>query len=1177
MVDLKVIEQSLRAASGALLVDPRVLRQIIKRHRRVRGLVPHAHAYTIDRDTLYQLVTPAELPSGPAPLPQEVIILARPSPRVMASNSESVILTRLWRTVFHARVHQAFDRCMREGKLDEAVVRARIHHIGPSEFDEVRGILRHDDRVLPPNRDLEVYIEFAALYLELRYFAPGLLITTFPGLTDHHRVEETFAQDIDVAPLLDAGRPTQVPAPADTRELRHTSRYGTGFTAVTQNTPERPPPKVSARSHGRHMRRAAVARAKGNDVRAALLCGVASHVDDKQLRQQAEAGRKEALEALGTRLTEALRGDGYEAGRTPSWTALLAALGDRASRERSLRFSIEARLLYRLQIAAVTFERPHQAVDLPGFLLSFGKRKVVRPLDATRELRVARQMHSAAKMASHVRLPSADRKLLDKLLSSAAKRADKNIRAALRPRLFDVLQRVGLVAASGPERLARDKLIEELLDYIVENGFLSFSVLRDTISRNQLKLRDLRGAGELWRGDPLLAADRLLDEELDGIYRRSDVYLRGLQKASSVPFGTRAGRLFTLWLALPLGGAAVTLKALHVVLTPLLGWVGVHGVAIMTPAAFAVTALLALALIHSRPFRAFATQLLEIIGIVLATLFFRIPRFLFNLPLVRQLLSLTWVRLLLRSVITPLAIALVVYWLLPLETLWQRILVAAGIFFALGAAMASPLGIWVEDFVVDQLAPTWQMVRRQWLPGLFRLIGTVFSALMGGLERAMFRVDEVLRFSEGGGIIAIVFKATVGFVWAIAAYVVRLYVTLLVEPELNPLKHFPIVTVAHKVMIPVSLMLVEEVVAPLEASFGFIGGAIGGITVFLIPSMFGFLAWELKENYKLYAATRPEQVPAAAIGPHGETMRGLLVPGFHSGTLPKLYERLRRAAQREDRGGRQSMRERQRRQGRGLETFRKGIRRVGQSVRHFVERELCAVLAQSPRWRFGPVVLKRVELSSNRIRATLVCKQLSERPCELTIEEQSGYLMAGTSKPGFLVELQRSSRTGSLIFENALAGLYQRAEIDIVHEQLIAELGGDVNYDISDDGLLVWPEPDFKTELLYRIHKPNKPTLVPIVRGAPPKRPPPTLDTHQTLFRKQSLTWPAWVTAWSAAERAEGAIARVIRGPSLLPPPDEIEYTPAPPSNTFRPVAATVQLAPKANTVVISDGGPSVQ
>ena len=44
----------------------------------------------------------------------------------------------------------------------------RIHRIGETEFDEIRLVLRQDELLLPPHDDRETYVEFAALWLELR-------------------------------------------------------------------------------------------------------------------------------------------------------------------------------------------------------------------------------------------------------------------------------------------------------------------------------------------------------------------------------------------------------------------------------------------------------------------------------------------------------------------------------------------------------------------------------------------------------------------------------------------------------------------------------------------------------------------------------------------------------------------------------------------------------------------------------------------------------------------------------------------------------------------------------------------------------------------------------------------------------------------------------------------------
>src|SRR5207248_8497501 len=97
-------------------------------------------------------------------------------------------------------------------------------------------------------------------------------------------------------------------------------------------------------------------------------------------------------------------------------------------------------------------------------------------------------------------------------------------------------------------------------------GFVTVGDLRDVVSRNNLKLADLSGADEFVLGDPLIRANRKLSVALDGIYRRGEIYLRWLQRLSSLAFGTKPGRFLTRYLALPFGGAFVVLEgAQHVV------------------------------------------------------------------------------------------------------------------------------------------------------------------------------------------------------------------------------------------------------------------------------------------------------------------------------------------------------------------------------------------------------------------------------------------------------------------------------------------------------------------------------------------------------------------------------------------------------------------------------------
>ena len=102
--------------------------------------------------------------------------------------------------------------------------------------------------------------------------------------------------------------------------------------------------------------------------------------------------------------------------------------------------------------------------------------------------------------------------------------------------------------------MAYHKLIEELLDRIVLRGFLALGDLRDACSRSNLKLPDLAGPRRVRPRRPP-APDRLaLADELEGVYRRGEVYLRWLQRLSALAFATRAGRFLTRSRRCPMAG-----------------------------------------------------------------------------------------------------------------------------------------------------------------------------------------------------------------------------------------------------------------------------------------------------------------------------------------------------------------------------------------------------------------------------------------------------------------------------------------------------------------------------------------------------------------------------------------------------------------------------------------------
>ena len=237
-----------------------------------------------------------------------------------------------------------------------------------------------------------------------------------------------------------------------------------------------------------------------------------------------------------------------------AWSEALLGLARHAVARGGIFRRVEARLLYDVQSACLAGEKDIGKVSLVDWVLSRGRRPLARLLPATREIRVAHHLADAALKVPRVGLPEADRTALRELLAGARHRADEALREELRPVVDAALRDVGFRPSNVPERVALAKVVEELLDQASLHGRLGLGQLRDAISRNPIKMADLSGPGELLGADALLSADRRLADDLDGVYRRGEIYLRGLQKGSSLLFGTRAGRALTVYVLLPVGG-----------------------------------------------------------------------------------------------------------------------------------------------------------------------------------------------------------------------------------------------------------------------------------------------------------------------------------------------------------------------------------------------------------------------------------------------------------------------------------------------------------------------------------------------------------------------------------------------------------------------------------------------
>ena len=1137
------LERAIRAADpAALLVAPRILRRVIKHDRGLNAIglmVPHRKSFVIGAVEAAGIVEPDELGLEPrAEVPPTLILLARPDASTLAKIGRGEALIRYWRLLFHARVHMALEGksgprdAGRDRPLTPVEVRDRIDRIGQAEFDEVRAVLRHENYLLPPADDRSVLVEFAAVYLELRRFAAHLVPHYFPAIEDFGAIDRLLAEDLDSGALFAATRPAGAPSPgtAEVLEVQTSPRPG-----------REEPSSIVGRTPGPEFDRlstwADAAASRGNHVRAAILRARAVRYATVRRSGHARGLARAELDRLARRLAAALDLDDEA---RHAWQRTLPALLVRS--KPGIR-SPEARLLYDLQKVCVDHEREVYAVDLFEWIFSLGRRPIRRRLPNQREVLMSKHLRGASRRLASTRLAGDDRARLGTLLGEAVEAAEARLRGRFRPLITRALARNGMGPRNVPERVAFGKLVEELLDQVVGRGFLSLGDVRDALSRSQLKLPDLAGPLEFLRGDRLLRIDSQLADSLDGVYRRGEIYLRWLQRLSSAAFGTRVGRFLTRYAALPYGGAFVILSGLQHLIEPIarltagVEHVHLHGVAPVT----AVGTLL-MGLFHAPRFRAAVVAGLRSLAIGVRAVLVDAPRWILNRETVRRVLESRAFSILARRLLVPLAISMAAWALVPdrIARRTQALSGAALVFGASSLAIGSRAWRDAEEILTDELVRNWQRFRIDLLPGLFRLVMDSFSWLLESLDRMIYAVDEWLRFRGGETRASLVLKAVLGAFWAVLTYLVRIYVVVLIEPQVNPIKHFPVVTVSHKVMLPFSPIIYRLITAPLFPVLGKVAArTIAATNVLLLPGAFGFLVWELKENWRLYEANRPRALKPVVVGEHGETLARLLRPGFHSGTLPKLFAKLRKAGG----GG-------LRRPGRGRSTLKhlRAIQHVEEEIGHLVDRELVSLLHSSR--SMGPcrVAAGRIDVGSNLIRVALPAPGSEGGPLRLTFEEQSGWLVAGIEAPGWLDGLDPDRRDA---MATALAGFYKLAGVDLVREQIVAGFAPEApSYDVGDAGLIVWPlagiaggrvvaaerevETDSELAAVYDLR--DGPLLHPrTIDGAPESLGLPTLDAERLVFARVAILWTDWVAAWErdqAGARGPGPPADVIGPPT---------------------------------------------
>jgi len=1111
---------------GAFVVPARIIRRAIKHDRGLPAFtlrVPHRSAYVIAGEALLGIVDRGELGlDGREAVPPTAILIAEPEADELAERPRAEVIRDCWRRLFHARVHVELERKLADGSIGPVGLRERLRRVDPSAFEEARAVLRQEDLLQEPRDDPGVYVEFAATYLELRCFAEGLIPGYFPAIRDHEAVDRALAVDVDAAALLASTRlPGSLEPAAPSVHPREEPR--------PDPTPEPGPEAPSGSRYRRLLGEAEKAAGRGNLVRAAILRTEAARLAGHSQAGQARSAARKALDQLAGRLRKALDLDEPD---LRDWKKALPSPLERSSRGA---WTAEARLLFDLQKACVDHERAFYTVSLADWALSLGRRPLKRPLPNHREVLMVQHLRGAARHLAAARLPAADRARFSRLLKEAVHRAEGRLRDRFRPAIARVLEETGFGARDLPERVALQKLDEELLDRVVERGFLAMGDFRDALSRNNRKLPDLAGPVEFLAGDRLLRADERLARAMDGVYRRGEVYLRALQRLSALAFGTRTGRLLTRYLALPYGGTAVILKGLQEVAGPASEWLIGSEMHLLNPYSVAIDGTVAIGLLYSKQYRCATWRYLgDALRLVhLAVL--GLPSWVIRRDWVRRAFGSRAFALAWRAVLVPLALAWLAWSLRPRSSdpAWAASF-SGLVFAATSLLLTTRAGRDLEELAVDSFGRAWAWLISSLLPGLFRLVMETFDRLLEAIERVLYIVDEWLRFRGGQNRATLAAKAILGVAWGLVTYVVRFCVTILIEPQVNPIKHFPVVTVSHKIMLTQAFTLEAVMTGLFGTEWGL---PIAGVVLLLIPGVFGFLVWELKENWRLYEANRPANLRPVAIGHHGETLARLLRPGFHSGTVPKLFAKLRKAERKALATGR----------GKAVRKHLAHLHGVEESVRHFVDRDFLTLLLQGRSMAATPLALGEVSAGAGRFLVDIRRPGHGGTPLRLSFEEHSGWLVAGVVEPGWLVDLDPAGRNA---LATALAGLYKMAGVDLVREPIAEALGpGLPDFDFREGGIVAWPAPPSTAEVFYLLRPaaaaPPLITNTPI--GGPPAVDAPPVDHARLLFGEVPVPWRAWVRVWEDDRAGQDHPPDFLEGIQLLPP------EPCPEDSGFRP------------------------
>ncbi|MEN9019667.1 MAG: hypothetical protein ABF370_04070 [Verrucomicrobiales bacterium] len=1118
-----------------LVVLPRLVDLAIQQDRSLAPafLTQRRASYTLRRERLMQILDLDELGLDEhVRLPPEIVLIAQPRQRRLVGPRGLAPELRTWRLAASALAVRRLAEAQAQGALSIALVHDRILQIGCAAFAEIESVLHRELRLFEGDDLVRIYSEFITLHAELQTFSPRSLDTYFPSLQGRQdEIAALVAEDLAWSTILSLTQPAETLLPVE--EVK--SEDEVSLAEDSSLSQPLPPLRPNSKRFEGLMNWGNAALARGNAVVSAILYRGASRLAPDEARaERASSQAKEVIDSLVSRLQKALDFDGPQ---EEAWRESLLELFQHSSRGF---WNTNKRLLYDLQKVCIDYERDSYTIDVFGFLRTFGRRPIKRPLPNQREVLMSKHLRNATSRLAKARITSARHASLTELLHKATASAEVQLRRRLRIRIARSLNEKGLKPANIPERVARDKLIEELLDCIVRRGHLSMGDVRDGISRSQLKLSDLTGR-ELAVGDAILRADRRLDRLLDGVYRRGEFYLRGLQRLSSLGFGRRPGRFLFQYLIVPFVGAFVILEAINIMYKKVRGitesaldqsttfnipvaifdkarvpesWRGgtlfegdiFYQFANVIPAVVLVGIFL-LGLIHSDGFRGFVWAVTQTVFRALKHLLIDFPKWIMSLQWARVILRSRIAKALRRYLLTPLIPTALVYLLATVFVDFNRYTAIATfllIFTGLDFFFNSTFGRRFEERVGAWIARAWYQFRVQIIRSVFEAIMTIFRQFMEVTERILYAIDEWLLFRTGENKVSMWMKGILGSIWAVVAYGIRFCITLLVEPQINPIKHFPVVTVSHKLLIPMQFTISSSIAPALGTAMA---NTVAAAIVFLTPGVIGFLVWELKSNWKLYQANRDPMLKPVAVGLHGETVPRLLKPGFHSGTISKLHGKMRRVEQQSD-----SLRRRQ-----SLDHLQERLRHIEVAIRHFTERELFATFRQHPEMRGLGLEATKIQLLPNMIALQIESKgpkaPPNTAPLQLLFQARSDWLVARVVAPGWVSDLTPAQQD---IFTSSLAGIYKLSGVELVDEQIRHALTQpNAFYHLSSSDLEVWAAEERSTPVTYGLRS-TWGTIRPHPSSLARALDLPPVNPKQLVFSEGDLPWEQWLAYWQS-------------------------------------------------------------